>query len=156
MAHFQQLKFVETISLHMNKNQDWQGIKLLEVGAHDVNGSIRQFFVGSDYTGVDLSEGEGVDIVASGHELDLPDASFDISISCECFEHNPEWVGTFSNMHRMTQQGGVVIISCASKGRPEHGTTRTSPEASPGTQDIGWDYYKNLSQRDFDKHFDLK
>ncbi len=72
--------------------------KVLEVGSLDINGSIRQFFVGCDYVGVDLGEGRGVDVVARGEELDYPDDSFDVVASCECFEHNPEWVKTFNNI----------------------------------------------------------
>ena len=68
---------------------DWTGLRVLEIGSADINGSIRSFFPGSDYTGVDLSAGPGVDVVASGHELALPDRDVDLAISCECFEHNP-------------------------------------------------------------------
>jgi len=149
MAHHNQLMFIAIASRHLREN--WAGAKILEIGAHDVNGSIRPFFDGSDYTGVDLSEGKGVDLVSSGHELRFPDASFDLTVSCECFEHNPEWGATFTNMCRMTKPGGIVMFTCASTGRLEHGTIRTTPKSSPGTQAIGWDYYKNLKKSDFKK-----
>ena len=41
--------------------------------------------------------------------------------------------------------GGIVIITCATTLRPEHGTTRTSVHESPGTSSVGWDHYKNVS-----------
>ena len=41
-------------------------------------------------------------------------------------------------------------MTCVSRGRREHGTTRTSPENSPGTQSLDWDYYRNLTAADFD------
>jgi hypothetical protein len=41
--------------------------------------------------------------------------------------------------------GGVLIITCASTLRPEHGTFRTSVHESPGTTSVGWDYYRNVS-----------
>lgn len=153
MAHYAQLKFVETTAAHLAKS--WQGRKILEIGSHDVNGSVRPYFSGSEYVGVDLSEGPGVDIVSSGHDLNLPEKSFDGSISCECFEHNPEWRETFQNMHRMTKDGGVVLVTCASHGRMEHGTSRSFPDRSPGTQSVGWNYYRNLYKSDFEKHFKL-
>ncbi len=153
MAHFQQLNFAKITAAHLTPN--WAKKHILEIGAHNVNGSVKPFFNGSEYVGVDLSEGENVDIVASGHELTLPEAHFDVAISCECFEHNPEWIETFQNMYRMLKNGGVIIISCASRGRLEHGTTRTCPEVSPGTQTIGWNYYKNLNASDFKKAFPL-
>jgi len=40
----------------------------------------------------------------------------------------------------------MFFFSCASIGTAEHGTSRTSPQLSPGTND----YYKNLVQQDFD------
>ena len=57
-------------------------------------------------------------------------------------------------MHRMLKPGGLLIMTCASRGRREHGTTRTSPQNSPGTQALEWDYYLNLRESDFG-HFDL-
>jgi len=154
MAHFQQLQFVEIASLHLARS--WQGLAVLEIGSHNVNGSVRPFFAGSDYIGVDLSEGKDVDVVASGHDVAFPDGSFDLTICCECFEHNPQWLQTFTNMHRMTKAGGIVIVTCASRGRREHGTRRTSPEESPGTASVGWDYYRNLNRSDFEARLDLR
>jgi hypothetical protein len=43
-------------------------------------------------------------------------------------------------------------MSCATTGRPEHGTKRTSPQDAPL---IEWDYYKNLTEEDFREAFDL-
>lgn len=155
MSHPQELKFVEIVVKKISQGGSWKGQHILEIGSHDVNGSIRNFFDGSNYCGADLSPGDGVDIVLSGHELDFPNDTFDVSISCECFEHNPEWVRTFSNMYRMTKPCGYVIITCASTGRREHGTKRTSPESSPGSQHIDWDYYKNLTKKDFQRNFKI-
>ncbi len=153
MAHFQQLRFVELASSHATRS--WKGLAVLEIGSHNVNGSIRPFFAGSGYVGVDLSEGKDVDVVASGHEVAFPDGSFDLAICCECFEHNPQWVRTFANMHRMTKAGGLVVVTCASRGRWEHGTARSSPEESPGTTSMGWNYYRNLNRSDFEARLDL-
>ena len=141
------------LAQHMTER--WSERHVLEIGAADVNGSIRPFFSGARYTGVDLAEGPGVDLVASGHDVALDDDSVDLTISCECFEHNPKWRDTFVNMHRMTKPGGVVVVTCASRGRLEHGTTRTTPLESPGTTSIGWDYYRNLNREDFERLLDL-
>jgi hypothetical protein len=46
-------------------------------------------------------------------------------------------------------------MTCATTGRIEHGTTRTSPNDSPLTIGLGWEYYKNLSQKDFENRFNL-
>lgn len=153
MAHQEQLNFIRTTSESLTK--DYSNHKILEIGSFDVNGSIRQFFENSTYVGVDLTEGPGVDIVCEGNKLNHPDNTYDVTLSCECFEHNPHWGETFSNMYRMTKPGGIVVFTCATTGRPEHGTTRTSPSVSPGSQSIGWDYYQNLTELDFQKSFEL-
>jgi hypothetical protein len=68
------------------------GAKVLEIGAYDVNGSVRDLFrSASSYVGVDLQEGPGVDLVGFGHEIDHPDGWYDITISSESFEHDPHW-----------------------------------------------------------------
>lgn len=149
MAHPQQLRFlglIDELFLPPTKT----GLRVLEIGSYDVNGSARKIFAGSSYTGVDLCEGPGVDVVASGHRVNLPDEIFDVTLSTECFEHNEHWVATFVNMNRMTKKGGLVIVTCAGRGRLEHGTRRTSPKSSPGTSAVGSDYYKNLQPRDFE------
>jgi SAM-dependent methyltransferase len=156
MAHAQQLMFFSIISQQVVKKK--KGVKVLEVGSYDVTGSVRQFFEGVDYTGCDLIAGPGVDVVSSGHDLAHATNSYEITLSSECFEHNPYWLETFQNMWRMTKPGGLVVMTCASRGRAEHGTERTTDlvSVSPGTSAIGWNYYKNLNQSDFEKNIDLK
>lgn len=46
-------------------------------------------------------------------------------------------------------------MTCASTGRPEHGTTRTTISDSPLTNAVGWDYYKNLTPEDFSAAVDM-
>lgn len=147
MSHPEQLRFFAAVA---EANQKYlAGERILEVGSYDINGGIRNFFPAGDYTGVDLVEGPGVDVVGFGHELRFEDGHFAATLSGECFEHDPHWQATFQNMVRMTKPGGLVAFTCASRGRPEHGTIRTSAAESPGTQAIGLDYYRNLTVADF-------
>jgi SAM-dependent methyltransferase len=143
MAHRQQFDFVKGVA-HLHPN-NFHNAKVLEVGSLDINGSVRQFFKDCNYIGIDLGEGKGVDIVCTGQDYDAPDNEFDTVISCECFEHNPDWVATFTNMHRMAKPNGLIIMTCATTGRPEHGTKRTSPGDAPFCDD----YYRNLTEQDF-------
>ena len=147
MSDQSQLNFV--LGLKNRYPEYFTGTKVLEVGSLDINGSIRQFFDALQYIGVDLGEGKGVDLVCKGEELDFPDNFFDVVASCECFEHNPEWVKTFDNMVRMCS--GLVIMTCATTGRPEHGTRRTSPSDAP----FCGDYYRNLTEQDIRDNCDL-
>jgi SAM-dependent methyltransferase len=155
MAHIEQLTFVSFVKECFVRTKTSE-LKILEIGSYDVNGSIRKFFQDSSYVGVDLCAGPGVDLVSFGHEVSLPDASFDIAISCECFEHDPNWIKTLNNMYRMTKSGGMVVVTCATLGRLEHGTRRTASEFSPGTQFVGLDYYRNLDRTHFEAELNLQ
>ena len=42
---------------------------------------------------------------------------------------------SLANIERVLHPGGVLILTCATTGRHEHGTTRTSPAMSPSTND---------------------
>jgi len=48
-------------------------------------------------------------------------------------------------MYHFTKPGGLLLITCASDERLEHGTKRTTPFCSPDTTD----YYRNISKEDF-------
>jgi len=151
MSHPAQQNFIERIK---GAYPDYfENKKILEVGSLNINGTVRIFFNNCDYLGIDVGPGRDVDLVCQGQDLDHPDNTYDVSISCECFEHNPYWVETFHNMIRMTRTGGMVIMSCATTGRLEHGTARTTPHDAPL---IPWDYYMNLTEQDFVREFDLE
>jgi len=139
LAHPQQHAFVATVArLHPSTGP------LLEVGSLDVNGSVRPLFPAADpYVGIDLGSGPGVDIVASGHDFGR-DASFETVVTTECLEHDPGWARTLANAVRVLRPGGTLIVTCATTGRHEHGTTRTSPAMSPSTND----HYRNLVAAD--------
>jgi len=145
MSHQQQLDFVQSVKDEFPEY--FKGTKVLEVGSLNINGSVRQFFEADEYIGCDLGKGAGVDIVCQGHELPYPDGSFDVVISCECFEHDQHWEKTFQKMIDLVRKGGLVIFSCATIGRPEHGTARASPVDAPFTND----YYRNLREEDFEQ-----
>ena len=130
----------------------FSGVSVLEIGSLNINGTVRDFFQPKSYLGVDVGPGPGVDVVAKGEDIDLPDGVFEVAISAECFEHNPEWAATFANMHRLAAK--YVVFTCASDGRPEHGTRRSAPDSSPLT--LEWDYYRNLNEQDFRDAFDIE
>lgn len=143
MAHQEQREFFKNLQ---NMFPDmFYDVSVLEVGSLDINGTIRDFFDANDYIGVDVGPGKGVDLVMNGEDLTFPDGTFDVAVSAECFEHNPAWLETFQNMIRMSNK--YVVFTCASEGRPEHGTRRTDAGSSPHTLD--WDYYRNLNEEDF-------
>jgi SAM-dependent methyltransferase len=149
VSHPEQLGFFAAVA---DANRDVvDGGRLLEIGSYAVNGTMRRHFAAAaEYVGVDLTPGPGVDVVGFGHEVDREPGHFDVATSGECFEHDPHWRDTFATMVRLTRPGGLVAFTCASAGRPEHGTRRTQVRDSPGTQSEGLDYYRNLTEADFD------
>lgn len=147
MAHAEQAFFVAQCRKHFPSH--FSGSRVLEIGSLDINGSVRQFFDASEYIGIDVGAGPGVDVVAGGETFAGETAGFDVVISCEAMEHNPYWRETFINAIRMLKPDGIMIMSCAGYGRRQHGTARFSPADSPNTVALGSQYYRNLGEADF-------
>jgi hypothetical protein len=150
MAHSQQQQFFERTKIKYPHYFDSQ--RVLEVGSLNINGTVRDYFTNCDYTGIDLGAGPGVDVIANGRDYLRPE-HYSVVISTESFEHNPDWRDTFSNMIANACEGALIIFTCASTGRAEHGTKRTTPSDSPYTCDS--DYYKNLTEDDFRVHWNF-
>jgi len=161
MSHPQQLDFIKNFSdlIHTRKKTVFD---ILEIGSYEVNSSLRKYFLNSNYLGIDLVNGPGVDKVLDGSKIESLNKKFDIIISSECFEHASNWKEIFRAMINCIKDEGYVIMTCASKGRTEHGTKRSDffysmvykyeVNGSPGTND---EYYKNLSKKDFFKNFNI-
>ena len=140
MAHKEQIEFCTYV---MNKFPDmFRNKKVLDCGSFDINGNNRSLFTNCDYTGIDIMEGNNVDKVIPIHEHR---GSYDFIISTEVLEHDKYWKLSLINMVSMLNKGGMLLVTCATTGRPEHGTTKTNPKDSPLTTD----YYRNLTEKDF-------
>jgi len=102
------------------------GQAVLEVGALDVNGSLRGFIESMDpasYTGVDISSGPGVDVVCDASRLldKFDEGSIDLLVSTELMEHVKDWRKVISNFKRVLKPGGWLLMTTRSKGVPYHG-----------------------------------
>jgi SAM-dependent methyltransferase len=129
-------------------------VRVLDCGSLDINGSSRDLWnIESGYTGIDLAPGPNVNVVMPIEKADWLDEHFHVCISTECFEHNPKWREGLQNMVRMLRPGGLLIVTCATAGRSEHGTQSATPEDSPFTADSG--YYCNLTEGDLRQALDL-
>lgn len=146
MAHIQQKRFLQHVkSLYPSK---FNGCTVLDVGSLNINGTNRYLFENYQYTGIDIGPGSNVDVVCKGHEFTSP-TLFDIVLSTECFEHDIHYAATITNCVKLTKPGGLFLFTCASVGRPEHGTSRTQTAwGSPYTDEQWPDYYKNLAEED--------
>ncbi len=132
--------------------------RVLDVGSGDINGNNRFLFENCFYDGNDVIEAKNVTIISKTKDLQFVDNTFDTIISTECFEHDPEYKESFQKIYKMLKADGLFLFSCASTGRPEHGTRRTSSFDSYGT--IGnienmSDYYKNLTIEDVNEVLEL-
>jgi len=145
MSHGSQRAFME--SCRAAFPEYFRHVSILDIGSGDINGSARSLFEAGSYIGVDVVPGPGVDVVASGHEIHLGLGTVRLALSCECMEHNPYWRETMANMVAHLDDEGMIIVTCAGPGRPEHGTQRSQPSYSLATE-LSWDYYKNLSETD--------
>ena len=156
MSHAKQRAFCESVRQRLPHYFD--GVFVMDIGSLDINGNNRYLFGNCCYLGVDLMPGRNVDIASKGGDLKLPDATFDVIISTECFEHDPYYKQTLINAARMLKPGGLFMFSCATTGRPEHGTRRTTPGDAPFTHSFGdWgDYYKNLEEQDIREALDVE
>lgn len=149
MSHPQQMQFVTRTRLRFIDH--FANTKVLEVGSYNINGSVREFFIEPTmYVGLDLAPGKDVDVVCNGADY-RSDTLFDVVVSTECFEHDSRWDETFANMIRLCRSGGLVLFTCASHGRQEHGTPRTTPQDSA----LATEYYRNLNVIDFEDASDL-
>ncbi len=117
----------------------FNNVSVIDFGSLDINGNNRYLFEDYEYVGVDLGEGKNVDVVCRAHEYEGPQV--DVVISTEMLEHDEFWAKSIQRAIDLLKPEGLLVLTCASTGRPEHGTTRTSPDDAPFTNE----YYCNLS-----------
>jgi SAM-dependent methyltransferase len=132
--------------------------RVLDVGSGDINGNNRVLFENCEYDGNDVVRAKNVTIVSKTKDLPFQNNTFDTIVSTECFEHDPEYRESFIKIYDMLKPDGLFCFTCASTGRAEHGTRRTTPNDSYGTigklEDMS-DYYKNLTETDLNEVLSL-
>jgi len=140
MSHPQQQQFCEKVKGKFPHR--FQKKRVLDVGSLDINGNNKYLFENCGYIGIDLGPGKNVDVVCPAHEFI---GSFETIISTEAFEHDPYFKLSLQRIVLdLLVPGGLFLFTCATKGRPEHGTHRRTPYNAPFTND----YYKNISEDD--------
>jgi SAM-dependent methyltransferase len=172
MAHKEQKNYLDKIKIKFP--EAFKECRVLDIGSFDVNGNEKPWFDNCDFIGLDIGPGEGVDVVCPANEYDAPNDHFDTIISCECWEHNPYYKESILNAVRMLKPGGFFIFTCATTGRPVHGTYSqdiidrnnnitqqgnkiTNWKTMPNVSRNGWDseYYKNLTEEDIRECIDI-
>jgi len=141
--HLEVEQFVEEIKERFPEKFVNQSV--LDCGSLDINGSLRQYFVGGTYYGIDLHEGPGVDQVIHIHDFLDQYIKFDVIVCSEALEHDIFWQKSWAAMINALAPGGLLIMTCAGPERLEHGTYKHGPNLSPATND----YYENRELEDF-------
>jgi len=153
--HIQAMQFMQFMKGKFP--EQFQNKIVFDVGSGDINGNNRYLFENCNYAGNDVMKAPNVDYVCRTKDLPF-DNHFDTIVSTECFEHDAEYAQSFLKIHKMLKKEGMFIFTCASTGRREHGTRRTSPQDSYGTicklEDMQ-DYYKNLTIEDVNEAMNL-
>lgn len=157
MAHKQQWDFCKKIKKSFPNH--FANVKVLDIGAFNVNGNEKFLFDDCDFIGLDIGPGDGVDVVCPAQDYDAPDESFNTIISCECWEHNPYYKESIQNSIRMLKPGGLFLFTCATTGRPVHGTTtqdaidQLKMQTLQGTKIIEWKTMPNVSRENWDNGY---
>ncbi|MDX8500840.1 methyltransferase domain-containing protein [Mesorhizobium sp. VK4C] len=91
---------------------------IVEIGARDVNGTLREVCPGcAAYIGLDVEPGSGVDVVTSAEEpLPVAAESADVVVASSVFEHDTFFWQTFLEMGRIAKPGAVIYINAPSNG----------------------------------------
>jgi len=157
MAHKQQKDFIERTKQKFPKT--FINKKVLNIGSFIVNSGEIEYFTDCEIIGLDIGPGPGVDVICSAHEYNKPDDTFDAIISCECWEHNPFYKESILNAIRMLKSGGAFIFTCATTGRPVHGTfsqdkiDQSKGQTLQGNTFDKWITMPNVSREDWDNEY---
>ena len=93
-------------------------LTFLEIGSYLSFFNIRSLApIGSQYIGVDLGSGPGVDIVLDDpYKLPFEDNTFDYVISSSCFEHSEFFWLTYLEVIRVLKPSGLFYLNVPSIG----------------------------------------
>lgn len=89
---------------------------IYEFGSMQVKGQegfadLRPLFKGYKYIGADMEAGLGVDEIQNLHNLNLPDNSVGMCISCDTFEHVEYPRKAIAEIYRVLKHDGFLILT---------------------------------------------
>jgi len=97
---------------------------VLEVGAQDINGSVRPIIepLANSYWATDMEAGKGVDAVLNNEDLltHFGAEAFNTVIACEVLEHDKRFWMTVETLRQLVIPGGHLILTVPTFGFPLH------------------------------------
>jgi len=113
--------------------------RVIEIGARDINGGVRDLIDTACYIGVDLEPGPGVDLVQDARTTK---GVYDLVLCLEVLEHDPDPVGLIETLGRLCTPGGLVVATAGGRGREPH-------SAHDGGVLRDGEHYGNLTETHF-------
>jgi SAM-dependent methyltransferase len=109
-----------------NEEHKIQPARILDIGSRDTNGSPRPLFPDSEYTGIDIHEGAGVDIVMDAHMLfkHFDENHFDAVLCLNLLEHATNPWRVMRQIEFVLEDGGYLYVSVPAIGFPYHGSPK--------------------------------
>lgn len=102
----------------------FHGGRVLEIGSKIWGpppcDTVRPFFTGCSYLGIDAESGAGVDLVVEARHASFDPASFDTVIAFSVFEHDPTWRETVSRVATWLRDGGLFLTCFGAEGNLPH------------------------------------
>jgi SAM-dependent methyltransferase len=110
-----QARMTEFVAQYLDKNAK---LKILDIGAYDINGNYRHHFDNPNWTyvGLDQEAGPNVDIVVTDHDDWGINEEYDVVISGQALEHVKDMHKFIRNVEQALKPGGQTCIIA-----PNHG-----------------------------------
>lgn len=94
---------------------------VIDIGSLDVNGTLKEFFPESSYTGLDIVPGDNVDIVSEElYNYPVEAGSYDIVISSNTGEHIEDIFRWVKELARVAKEYVVLCLPTAGAGFHRH------------------------------------
>jgi len=110
--------FIEFKKIYLDSKQS-KKITITEIGSQAINSSVKNSLNEKyDYTGVDITAGENVDIVLKDpYKLPFSDESIDAVISISTFEHTEFFWLTYLEILRILKPDGLFFLNVPSNSK---------------------------------------
>ena len=95
---------------------------VLDVGSLNVNGEVRQFFPETKFTGIDMRDGPGVELIIRGNQIKdwFLHETQDAVLCLNTLEHDDRFWETLEQMKDVLEVGGYMIIITPTINFPIH------------------------------------